>query len=370
MSTEEIQLPAQDQDKAVTASNKGKYRARLGETQIVEFSDDEDDEDLVGRDDDETAGDANDPDFLKNYPDDTQELHLQHLKIVNDTLALLRFPRFGKHLNRICLRQNNLTSPLPAGAFEGLEALRELDMYDNRLGSRVHDEELAGCTGLTTLDLSFNNIRHAPRLPSQKTISTLYLVQNKIAEVQEGDLDWSAGSMKSLELGGNRLRRIEHLEKLVLMEELWLGKNKIRMLENLDTFSYLKVLSIQSNRITKMEGLEGLVALEELYLSHNGLTKIEGLEKNGKLRVLDIGNNMIEKIENISHLTQLEEFWASYNKFADLRDLDSQLAVLPNLETVYLEGNPCHTNDRTGYRRKVILALPKIKQVDATYVRM
>jgi protein phosphatase 1 regulatory subunit 7 len=48
----------------------------------------------------------------------------------------------------------------------------------------------------------------------------------------------------------------------------------------LSTFSNLKILSIQSNRITKMENLEGLVSLEELYLSHNGLTKLEGLEKN------------------------------------------------------------------------------------------
>jgi hypothetical protein len=50
---------------------KGKLRARLGDTQIVELSDDEDDTDLVGRDDDDTAGDASDPDFLKEYPDNT-----------------------------------------------------------------------------------------------------------------------------------------------------------------------------------------------------------------------------------------------------------------------------------------------------------
>jgi len=57
---------------------------------------------------------------------------------------------------------------------------------------------------------------------------------------------------------------------------------------------------------------------------------------------------------------------ASYNKIPDLQDLDNELAVLPNLETVYLEGNPCQLKDRTGYRRKVILALPNIQQVDAT----
>jgi protein phosphatase 1 regulatory subunit 7 len=75
---------------------------------------------------------------------------------------------------------------------------------------------------------------------------------------------------------------------------------------------------------------------------------------------------MIAAIEGISHLTELEEFWASYNQISDLRALDKQLRPLPNLETVYLEGNPCQTNDRAGYRRKVILALPQVKQIDAT----
>lgn len=82
-----------------------------------------------------------------------------------------------------------------------------------------------------SLDLSFNNIRHAPKLTSQTRLRILYLVQNKISVIEEGDLDWAAGSMTSLELGGNRLRRIENLEKLVRLEEIWLGKNKIRTLE-------------------------------------------------------------------------------------------------------------------------------------------
>lgn len=86
---------------------------------------------------------------------------------------------------------------------------------------------------------------------------------------------------------------------------------------------------MQSNRITKIEGLEELENLEQLYLSHNGVERLEGLEKNVsrfsfnsrrdlaligcalqvKLTTLDVGNNFIPAIENISHLTQLEELW-------------------------------------------------------------
>ena len=38
------------------------------------------------------------------------------------------------------------------------------------------------------------------------------------------------------------------------------------------------MLFLQSNRITKIEGLEKLTHLDQLYLSHNGITKVEGLE--------------------------------------------------------------------------------------------
>ena len=37
---------------------------------------------------------------------------------------------------------------------------------------------------------------------------------------------------------------------------------------------------MQSNRVTKLENLEELESLEEIYLSHNGILKIEGFEKN------------------------------------------------------------------------------------------
>lgn len=42
----------------------------------------------------------------------------------------------------------------------------------------------------------------------------------------------------------------------------------------------LTLLCFQSNRLTKIEGLQSLVNLRELYLSNNGIEVIEGLENN------------------------------------------------------------------------------------------
>jgi protein phosphatase 1 regulatory subunit 7 len=131
----------------------------------------------------------------------------------------------------------------------------------------------------------------------------------------------------------------------------------------------LKILSIQSNRLTEIKGLENLGNLEEFYISHNALTSISGLDNNPKLRVLDVSNNMIEHLSGLENLPRLEELWASSNKLASFQEVEEQLADKDHLETVYLEGNPLQKDAGATYRNKVKLALPKVKQIDATFVR-
>lgn len=137
-------------------------------------------------------------------------------------------------------------------------------------------------------------------------------------------------------------------------------------LQGLDTLSNLKILSIQSNRLTSISGLENLKNLEELHISHNALTSTEGLEHSTNLRVIDITGNPIEHLTNLSALTNLEEFWASYCKLSDFAEVERELKDKEQLETVYFEGNPLQTKQPALYRNKVRLALPQVKQIDAS----
>jgi protein phosphatase 1 regulatory subunit 7 len=57
----------------------------------------------------------------------------------------------------------------------------------------------------------------------------------------------------------------------------------------------------------------------------------------------------------------------SNNQIPDLHSLVDQIGSILTLETLYLEGNPCQLGDES-YRRKVKLYLPRLKQIDATYV--
>ncbi|KAI0691521.1 hypothetical protein C8T65DRAFT_711482 [Cerioporus squamosus] len=302
--------------------------------------------DSSGEEEEEEDGEAEieDSQILEDLPDETEDIDLNHSRLSSASVEKLGLPRFGEHLKRLCLRQNLISH------------LEDLDLYDNKIKH---------------IGSAFNNLTnlHVPEeLDSHLTsLKTIYFVQNKISHIR--NLSGFAATLRSIELGGNRIRQIEGLEALVNLEELWLGKNKITRLENLSTLKKLRILSIQSNRITKIEGLEELENLEELLLSHNGISRIEGLEKNLKLRMLDLGNNFVERLENVSHLTQLEELWINDNKITTFQDIEPQLKHIQTLETIYLERNPVQATEGSAYRRKLILMLPQLQQIDATYVR-
>ncbi|XP_036175561.1 protein phosphatase 1 regulatory subunit 7 isoform X5 [Myotis myotis] len=255
---------------------------------------------------------------------DAEDIDLNHYRI-----GKIEGFEILKKVKTLCLRQNLIKC---IENLEELHSLRELDLYDNQI-KKI--ENLDTLTELEILDISFNLLRNIEGVDKLTKLKKLFLVNNKI-------------------------NKIENLSNLRQLEMLELGSNRIR-----------------SNRLTKMEGLQSLVNLRELYLSHNGIEVIEGLENNNKLTMLDIAANRIKKIENISHLTELLEFWSvcaclcvssqmNDNLLESWSDLD-ELKGAKNLETVYLEGNPLQKDPQ--YRRKVMLALPSVRQIDATFVR-
>lgn len=60
---------------------------------------------------------------------------------------------------------------------------------------------------------------------------------------------------------------------------------------------------------------------------------------------------------------------ANNNQFDSFADVESELAGLEHLETVYFEGNPLQKQQPAQYRLKVKLTLPQVRQIDATQAR-
>lgn len=178
-------------------------------------------------------------------------------------LSHLNLQRFGKHLKKLCLRQN-LISTLDPEIFRDISELSELDLYDNKIkhvGSCLETLPHLRCVWINTertdtdvyhysvLDLSFNLLKSVPdEISHLHALQTIYFVQNRITKIN--NLSGAGATLRSLELGGNRIRvscvpsvlysrsrresitqKIENLSALVNLEELWLGKNKITKLE-------------------------------------------------------------------------------------------------------------------------------------------
>ncbi|KAF2100368.1 protein phosphatase 1 regulatory subunit [Rhizodiscina lignyota] len=302
-----------------------------------------------------------DEDLLDGVEEDTEEVDLVHCRITS--IPALHLERFQK-VQRLCLRQNQITIVELPQEWASTSTLQDIDLYDNLL---KHIEGLDSLLELISLDLSFNKIKHIKNVNHLTKLKDLYFVQNKIQNIEglEG-----LSNLRNLELAGNRLRTIENLESLKGLEELWLGKNKITEIKNIDSLSNLRILSIQSNRLTQISGLSSLTSLEELYISHNALTNISGLESNTSLRVLDVSNNPIDHFTGLTNNSNLEEVWASNCLFGDFAEVERELKDKEKLDTVYFEGNPLQKNQPVLYRNKIRLALPQVKQIDATYVKV
>ena len=278
-----------------------------------------------------------------------------HLRV--RSIPPLRLERF-KNLERLCLRENLIQN------IEGLTplagSLQELDLYDNLIS---HIRGLDHLTGLQSLDLSFNKIKHIKNVDHLKRLTSLYFVSNKISHINGLD---GLTNLRELELGANRIRVLENLDSLASLQDLWVAKNKITELHGLSGLPNLRVLSIQSNRIRDLSPLSQVPQLEELYISHNALESLKGLENNPKLQVLDVSNNKISNLEGLGPLAGLTEFWASYNQVADFAEVEKELGDKKQLATVYFEGNPLQTRAPALYRNKVRLALPQVRQIDAS----
>ena len=73
-------------------------------------------------------------------------------------------------------------------------------------------------------------------------------------------------------LYGNKIKKIQGLEKLTSLRKLWLGNNQIEKIEGLEAQSQSLVwLSIRNNKISDESNLSYLKKLEELRIYGNPL---------------------------------------------------------------------------------------------------
>lgn len=137
-----------------------------------------------------------------------------------------------------------------------------------------------------------------------------------------------------------------------LLESLRLPHNAFSKLHELHLYPHLTLLDLGNNRLTRMEGLDHCRGLQTLILDDNYICRIEGLAHNTKLITLSLKNNRITRVDNLEHCFILERLnlgsnHIGTNGIADilhladveyLKDLDLRsnvISVQPGEELVF-----------------------------------
>lgn len=193
-------------------------------------------------------------------------------------------------------------------------------------------KQIGDLTNLTTLDIGDNKIEKIENLSNLHQLNDLNLSFNKINKIEKLQ---ELKNLSKLTLSVNQITSIENLESNTNLKEVWLNSNKISVINFPVKSVSLERLSLSYNQISKIENLDGLINLTSLYIGKNKITKIENLNGLKKLRVLTLEQNQIKKIENINSLTELSYLNLEGNRIEGIKNLTN-----PSLTSIFLSGNP------------------------------
>ena len=180
----------------------------------------------------------------------------------------------------------------------------------------------------------------------------LYLDHNGLQEIPKWIGQFT--NLISVNLSANRIRKLERLESLVLLQYLSIEGNHIKKIEGLDSLESLKGLLLGEshhygcgNEISKIENLDSLKTLEVLELANNKIQAIEGLEKLKNLYELNLASNQITNVQGLNGLNNLKRLNLNDNLIKHL-----EVSELPVSEEIYLWGNPIESISNIEGMRK------------------
>ncbi|OQR97804.1 protein phosphatase 1 regulatory subunit 7 [Achlya hypogyna] len=294
-----------------------------------------------------------------------------------------------------------------------MEALRILVTEDNssKYAVDAHHRglerlgDLSGMPKLYSLDVSFNEIKVLENLHTAKDLRELKAYNNKLTqasglkgnqnleilvlsdnaiEEMPGDLT-ALFKLKTLQLHGNRIARIDHLKACRHLTYLDLSRNRISgvMATGLQTLAALEYLNLSDNELTSIGNVENLKKLEEINVAGNKLTSLGGVYPTS-LTVLRVDRNRISDITALPVLAALTELYLQGNAIDDVSVLVDRAPVLETLdirnnrvrstadlralqayatlEDLWLRGNPCTLSET--YLVDVLDFVPTLQFLD------
>ncbi|KFM61030.1 Chaoptin, partial [Stegodyphus mimosarum] len=251
-------------------------------------------------------------------------------------------------LQIIHISHNNISTVF-SGAFRNLSSLRILDLSYNNIKTLPEDVFIG--TSLERLNLSNNNIFHAPIHTLAHTRSTLRyldLSQNRIATIPTNGLN--------------------HLHNLLSLN---LSSNKLTSLSE-DAFGklvYLLYLDLSHNTLWRLddEPFKALVSLQTLLLRDTSLPHVPNFPLPS-LRVLDLSNNLLCNISDLSFssVKELRHLDLSHNYLSEIPT--HVWSSISRLTTLDISHNPIQTLSMNHFKKLERLRELDLRGLDLKYL--
>lgn len=237
---------------------------------------------------------------------------------------------------------------IQAGAFSGLNNLRELNLSGNSI--RMLSPNMFPGGRLRFLDLCNNGIESIQEntFRDLRTLVHLNLSQNVLSEL-DATTFFGLTNLRLLLLNDNQLSNVQthtfsHLQSLV---HLNMNANRLQIISG-DMFGRhplqtLQKLFIQNSRVTNIQpnAFVNLPSVDFLSIAHNQLTELDEnlFAPLTSLRKLFLNNNKLTELpaKILDDLNNIQEIQLRHNRLTFLPATKSQF---PNLQKVTIEGNP------------------------------
>ncbi|ESO85655.1 hypothetical protein LOTGIDRAFT_210857 [Lottia gigantea] len=174
-------------------------------------------------------------------------------------------------------------------------------------------------------------------------------------------------NLHTLTVIGQTVDKIQGLNSLSKLKELWLCECEIKKIENLSHLKTLHKLYLYSNKINKIENLSTLTQLEVLWLNNNHIENIENISALSKLKEINLAENNIKLIgHSFDANIGLTELNLSGNPLSSLTDL-TNLIRLPFLKSLSFKDpqyQPCPVSILCNYSIHLLYHLPTLQRLD------
>lgn len=182
------------------------------------------------------------------------------------------------------------------------------------------------------LEIIFSDTNATQYFAQLKSLQKLSLIDTRLSRVP--NLRCLGATLRSLTLSRQpHLQRLEFLDVLPNLTELFITRCDVTKIENLDRCPRLRRLWLSENRIDCIENLENLSDLREFCAQGNNIRELGGLEGNMYLRILDLSRNKISRLKELERLASLPE----------LRELHLQSQLFGACPIVYQENYRSYT---------------------------